>query len=115
MIAKHQRLELSITAKYKNGKYHKGYFCGGINTDLNIITCKDKIVIPSKIQSYALHWYHTYLLHPVMDRTETMILQNLYWPGIRDSIQKELNNCDTCQCKKLSDKKYGKLPSKLAE
>ena len=55
--------------KYKNGTYHKGYFHGGSNDDLSLITCKDKIVIPSKIQSYALHWYHTYLLHPGMDIT----------------------------------------------
>ena len=37
--------------KYKNGTYYKGYFRGGINTDLKLITCKDKIVIPSKFQS----------------------------------------------------------------
>ena len=50
-----------------------------------------------------------------MDRTEAMICQHLYWPGIRPDVQKELNNCDTCQSKKRSNKKYVKLPAKLAE
>ena len=60
-------------AKYKDGTYHTGYFLGGSNIDLNLITCKDKIVIPKILQNYVLHWYHAYLLHPGMDRTEAMI------------------------------------------
>ena len=50
-----------------------------------------------------------------MDITEVMIHQHLYWPGIRPSVQKGVINCDTCQRKKQSNKKYGKLPDKLAE
>ena len=42
-------------AKYKEGTHHKGSFCGGSDNDLSLITCKDKIFIPSKIQSYVLH------------------------------------------------------------
>ena len=64
LIQKYQRLEPSIIVKYKNGTYHKVNFHGVINIDLNLITCADKIVIPSILQSYVLHWYHTYLLHP---------------------------------------------------
>ena len=56
-----------------------------------------------------------YLLHQGMYRTEAMILQHLYWPEIRDAVQKEVTNCDTCKRTKLSNKKYGKLPAKLAE
>ena len=44
-----------------------------------------------------------------------MILQHFYWPDIRDAVQKEVTNCDTCQRKKLSYKKYGRLLAKLAE
>ena len=97
LIQKYQRLELSIIAKYKYGLYHKDSFCGGINSDINLITCKDKIVILSKLQSYVLHWYHTYLLHPGMDRAEAMVCQHLYWPDIIDAVRMELINCDTCQ------------------
>ena len=77
LIQKYQRLEPIIRAKYKDGTYHKGYFRGGINIELSLITCKDNIVIPSKLQSDVVHWYHTYLLHPVMDITEAIICQYL--------------------------------------
>ena len=71
-------MEPSIIAKYKNGMYHKGYFSGGSNIYLKLITCEDKIGIPPKLQSYVLNWYYTYLLHPGMDRTEVMIRQHFY-------------------------------------
>ena len=32
--------------KYKYGTYHKGYFLGGSNIYLNLVTCEDNIVIP---------------------------------------------------------------------
>ena len=115
LIQKYQREEPSITDKYKYAMYRKGSFRGGSNIYLKLITCKYKLVIPPKLQSYVVHWYHTYLLRPGMDITEAMIFQHLYWPDIRDSVRKEVSNCDTCQCKKLSNKKYGKLPDKLAE
>ena len=51
---KYQCKEPSITAKYENGTYQNGSFCGGCNIDLRLITCKGKIVIPSKLQSYVL-------------------------------------------------------------
>ena len=69
----------------------------------------DKIVIPSILQSYVLHCYHMYLLHPGMEITEAIICQHLYWPDIRYVIQKEVTNCKTFQLTKLSNKKYGKL------
>ena len=46
LIQKHQREKPSITAKYKSGTYHNGYFYRVSNIDLNLITCKNKIVIP---------------------------------------------------------------------
>ena len=63
LIKKYQRTEPIIKDKFKNGNYHKVLFCGSSNIYVKIITCKDKIVIPSKIQSYVLHWYHTYIIH----------------------------------------------------
>ena len=86
LIQKHQWEEPSITAKYKDSIYHKVYFCGVINIDLKLITCKDKIVIMSILQSYVVHWPHTHILHPGMNRTKTMIFQYLYWTYIRNSI-----------------------------
>ena len=52
------------------GTYQEGSFCEGSNININLIICEDNIVIPSILQSYTLHWYHIYILHPVMDRTE---------------------------------------------
>ena len=49
-----------------------------------------------------------------MDRTEAMIRQHLYWSYIRYIVRKEVTNCDTFQRTKLSNKKYVKLPAKLA-
>ena len=105
MIQKYQRSEPIITAKYKDDTYHKGSFRGGSNTDNKLKTCRDKIVITSMLQSYVVHWYHTYLLHPGMDRTEEIIRQNFYWPDIRDAVRKEVTNCDTCKRTKQSNKK----------
>ena len=48
---KYQQSEPSIILKYKNGTYHNGYFRGGSNIDLKLITCEDKIVIMSNLQS----------------------------------------------------------------
>ena len=38
-------------AKYEDGTYHKGSFCGGSNIDFNLIIWEDKIVVPSIIKS----------------------------------------------------------------
>ena len=84
-MQKYQRLEPSIEVKYKTGTYHKGSFRGGSNIDLNLITCKYGIVIWSILQSYVLHWYHMYLLYPVMYRTEAMIFK--IWTGLKSDIQ----------------------------
>ena len=77
--------------------YHKGSFHGGINIDIDLITCEDKIVSPEMFQSYVLNWYHTHLLRPGLDRAESIIHQYLYWPGIRHASRKEATNYDTCQ------------------
>ena len=73
-------------AEYEDGTHHKGSLYRGSDIDLNLITCKNNIVIPSIVQSYVLHWYHRYLLHPGMDRTEATIRQYLYWTDIRDAV-----------------------------
>ena len=34
-----------LMAKYKNHTYKTSSFCGGINIDINLITCKDDAVL----------------------------------------------------------------------
>ena len=96
--------------KRANIKYS---FCGGRNI-IELVTYNDKIVIPQKLQKYVLKWYHTYLLHPGLDRTEAMICQHFYQLGIREAVQKEVTNCEVCQRTKQSIQN-GKLPAKLAK
>ena len=45
LITEYQRIEPSLMDKYKDGAYHTGSFCGGINIDANLIICEDNIVI----------------------------------------------------------------------
>ena len=59
----------------------KLYFRGGWN-NIELLTYKDKTVAPQKLQRYAVNWYHTYLLHHVLDQSEAMVCQHLYWIGI---------------------------------
>ena len=73
LISKYQQLEPILMDKYEDCTYHKGSFRRVSISDLKLITCEDRIIIPSKLQSCMLHWYHTYLLHTVMDITEAMI------------------------------------------
>ena len=54
-----------------------------------------------------------YLIHTGMGRTEAIIYQHLYCPDIIDAVRKEGSNCDSCQRKKHSNKKEGKLPANL--
>ena len=76
LIEQHQQKDPRLLYKYKS------------NIDLKLIMCKDKIVITSILQSYVLHWDHTYILHPGMDRTEVTIIQHLYLPIIIKPVQK---------------------------
>ena len=103
LITRYKHAEPILIAKYKYGEYHKGSVCWGSNIDLNVIPWEDNIFIPSIIQSYVLYWYHTYLLHTWIDRTESAIQKHLYWHDIRKAFQKEITSCDTCQRTKLSN------------
>ena len=114
MIDKYQRKDKNLIAKLKSATYHtKSFRGGGKVTDL---ICKgDKIVLPTILQKYAVNWYHTYLLHPGMERTEATLCQHYYWPESRDTIRAHIKKCTTCQKNKKINKKYGYLPAKEAE
>ena len=46
LIEQYQRKDPSLKDKCELGAYQKGYFQGGINIHINLIMCKDKVVIP---------------------------------------------------------------------
>ena len=99
----YQRKYSRLSEKLTCAEYQKVYFCRGRNT-IKLVTYKYKIVIPQKLHIYVVKWYHMYPLHPLLDITEVINLQHLYWIGIISVVQKEVNNCDTCQYTKLSTK-----------
>ena len=94
---------------YSNKEFHGG----GKTTSL--ITYKDKIVIPARLQKHVIMWYHTTLCHPGINRTEETIGQHLWWPKMRDHITNYVKACPLCQKNKRRQKKYGLLPPKEAE
>ena len=63
------------------------------------------------IQKYIVNWYHTYLLYPVIDCTESTIGQHYYCTNLRDKIHTHIKFFKTCQ-KKKQNKKYSILPAK---
>ena len=104
LIDRCQREDPFLTEKLKCKQFTRGSFRGGQNT-IYLKTYKDKIVIRQKLQKYVVKWYHTYLLHPGLEQTEEMILQHLYWQGLKEAVHREATKCDTCQRTKLSIKK----------
>jgi hypothetical protein len=81
----------------------------------DLICYKDKIVIAAAQQQRIVDWYHNYLGHPGINRTEETIEQHLWWPKMRDHITSVVRSCDSCQRNKRRHKKYGHLPPKEAE
>ena len=80
-----------------------------------LICYKDKIAIAKQQQQEVIDWYHNFLAHPGINRTEETIAQHLWWPGMRDHITKTVSKCDSCQRNKRRQKKYGTVPPKIAE
>ena len=75
-----------------------------MNTNNIIITRKNKIFVTGNPPKYVVNWYHMYLVHPVLDQTEEVIYQHLYWNIIIKDIRKKFKNCDTYQHKKRPTK-----------
>ncbi len=85
------------------------------NRPFDLICYKEKIYVPKSMQQKVVDWYHTYLGHPGVNRTEESIAQHLWWPKMRDHITSTVSTCPSCQKNKKRQKKYGHLPEKEAE
>ena len=83
--------------------------------NIPVICFKGKMLIPSSLQKRVIDWYHSYLGHPGINRTELTINQHLWWPKMRNQITKSVQLCPICQRNKRQRKKYGYLPPKEAE
>ena len=71
MIDKHQHKYKELVEKLKRANYHTKYFRWGKNKFM-LIYKNDKIVVPTMIWKYAVNWYHTYLLHPGTEHTDSV-------------------------------------------
>jgi hypothetical protein len=62
-----------------------------------LVCHNEKIVIPKAKHKQVVEWYHHYLGHPGINRTEEKISQHLWWPTMRDYITNSVNSCAICQ------------------
>ena len=115
-IGKHQKKDKAMlkVLQKENSRYHLQSFHGG-GTERELICYKDKIVVPASLQKRVVDWYHNYLCHPGINRTEETIGQHFWWPKMRRDITNSVHTCMTCQKNKRRVKKLGLLPPKEAE
>ena len=99
----------------QNDKYHLQSFHRGAGKTIDLICHNSKIVVPTTLQKRIMEWYHLFLLHPGINRTEETIRQHLWWKNMRQDITKHVATCPICQRNKRHQKKYGKVPPKVAE
>ena len=100
--------------KKKHSKYViKPFTAAGKVREL--VCYNNKIVVPKSSQNRVIDWYHHYLGHPGINRTEESIGQHLWWPKMRNQITNAVTSCAICQRNKKQRKKYGHLPEKVAE
>jgi hypothetical protein len=93
---------------------HK-YKLNKIERTLVLLTRDGMIYIPSAVRNHVMAWYHTYICHPGLTRTEVTIRSTMTWPGLTEDVQSHCNKCKLCQLHKKNRKQYDKLPVKVAE
>ncbi|MGH3055234.1 MAG: RNase H-like domain-containing protein, partial [Gaiellaceae bacterium] len=76
---------------------------------------KSKIIIPTKLLTPIIEWYHNNLCHPGMTRTLSTLTQHFWAPDLRTTIDNYVRTCPACQTNKRNVKHYGHLPAKTAE
>ena len=102
---------LKALEKYKD--YNLKQIRGG-EKEFSIIHYKDKVVIPLSLQTRMVTWYHEYLMHPGINRTERTIRQHFTWPSLTTDVTRIVGKCNTCQITKTNKRKIGHLPPKEA-
>ena len=110
--SKDETLKKRLLTKQRH--YHLKQF-DAANKSWELICFKDKIVVAKPMQSKVVNWYHNFLGHPGINRTEETISQHLWWPNMREHITRIVSHCDSCQRNKRHNRKFGLLPPKEAE
>ena len=115
-IEKYQLKDQKLQAKLRTDKrLQRQPFHGGEKEPIKLIVKEEKIVIPDKLQQRVVDWYHTFLCHPGETRTELTIRQHFTFKGLRTMVHDTVSTCAICQKNKKHNKKYGKVPIKVAE
>ena len=80
------------------------------STGRTIKTCK-QLVTPSSQRNKILKTFHESVLagHLGHAKTYWKVCDRFWWPGVRKDIQNWIDSCTTCQKKKKTNLKYGKL------
>ncbi len=73
----------------------------------------DKLIIPASLRHRADSWYHHCLQHPGHSRLNETMRFMMYWKGMRNTIQKYVKSCRSCQTNKRHSLRYGYVPPKL--
>jgi Integrase zinc binding domain len=76
---------------------------------------KDKICVPLALQEHIVAWYHKYLAHPGINRTELTIRQLFTWPRLKHHVEKYCSSYRICHTVKLQRKQHGHLPIKNSQ
>ena len=115
-LLRHQQRDNNLLRLYRTNEcpYSIDTFRGA-GSLCKLICFNKKIVVPRTLQIPIVNWYHTQLCHPGEKRTEETIKQHFYWPNLRDDVLSVCSKCPICQLTKRHNKKYGKLPPKVAE
>jgi transposase InsO family protein len=112
LIAKYQKREKDLETKRLSKPEH---YSTSIIEEVQVVLYDEKIYVPKDLRNQVVSWYHEYLCHPGMNRTEQTIRQNFTWPGLRTTVEAHCKTCHKCQLNKKQRKKYGHLPAKEAE
>ena len=99
----------------KHIKKSKSIYEESVIEKTELFTYNGKIYIPPSLRQGIIAWYHEYLCHPGVNRSEQSIRQTMYWPNLTADVKNHVKKCLECQKCKKTRKPYGHLPAKEAE
>ena len=83
-----------ITAMQKKDKYlakqlknKKTKYVMAVIEKTEVFTYDGKIYVPLALRNPVIAWYHEYLCHPGINRTELSIRQTMFWPGLTEDVK----------------------------
>jgi transposase InsO family protein len=115
LIAKEQLADKKLMTAVNSPDASRGYYKYTME-GVELYTHTGRVVVPRTLQTRIVDWYHEYLGHPGATRLLATMNQTLWWPSMRQDVERHVRTCRKCQlCKRTTTKKYGHLPPKEAE